>query len=216
MYFSFCPTKNPDAYKKGSVPEDFAASIKIYCSRKEDTRLTFESISTDYRTNPTSETALFFVDNILSKINPKVSNFASLRTSAVLSDIFTVTDEAFALVMVLNQLDNWKELSKPKGNRCSKKMKKLFTAPTSGGRQSWTAEGRDIYHAICREVEKLRADTIRGSTFEDGLLEYYQTKYNGNKKRRIQVEESTEVHYYEGDGLKDLLEEIDDGKKASV
>ena len=149
---------------------------------------------------------------------PKVRNFSSLPNAVVLSDIFTVThEEAYALMMVLNQLGNWRELTKPKEEGDKKAMKKLFTNPISGGRQSWNTVGQNIYHAVCREVEKLRADKEKGTAFQNDLLQYYKEKY-GDKRKKVTEKEDPEEEglFYDGDGLKYLLEEVDDDLKASV
>ena len=109
---------------------------------------------------------LFFIENILSKINPKYSNFSTNKTRVSLSEMFTVTDEAYALTIILNQATNWIKLSKPKKDRSVKLSKKIFTKPFSGHRNSWNMEGQLIFFKVTKEIKTLRDSPETGIDFE--------------------------------------------------
>ena len=59
--------------------------------------------------------------------------------------MFTATDEAYALTIVLNQTSNWIELSKPKEEKSTKLLKKMFTKPQAGYQNSWNMQGQLIF-----------------------------------------------------------------------
>ena len=140
-----------------------------------------------------------------------------------LSKIFTITDEAYALTMVLNQCSNWKESAKPKNNRQSAAMKKMFTNAGSGSRRSWSAEGQTIFKAVCLEVEKLRADAKTGTEFEKAILQHYRAtcpryKARLQRQKQKQMDEpvENEPECYLGDGLLEMFAADDDDPKNSL
>ena len=95
------------------------------------------------------------------------------KTRLVLSKMFTVTDEAFTLTMVLSQFTNWKELAKEKNRRSYECLKKLFTRPIEGRYNSWNIEGQIIFYDVCREIKKLRQNPETRIKFETALLQHY-------------------------------------------
>ena len=102
-------------YKNDSVPIEFPSTIKINASLNRETGiLKFKNLHSKYQKFTDNKEFSFFIENILAKVNPKYSNFTMNKTRLFLSKMFTVTDEAFTLTMVLNQFTNWKELAKEK------------------------------------------------------------------------------------------------------
>ena len=171
-------------------------------------------IDSDYRTNVDCEELHFFLNNVLSKISPRRINFVTDRSSKKLSKIFDVTDEVYALAILVNQGENCKELAKPAEARNVRRMKKRFTDPQSGKRQSWSPEGRAIFSALCKEITKLRVDQVRGANFENDFLEHYRRvcpKYLKLQKdleeneRTETAEEAVVEEVYMGDGLAEFL-----------
>lgn len=209
-----------DAFQNRQVPVGFPDSVRVYYTVTEGTETRkFQGISNQYRRDAKNNKAMqFFVENVLARINPKKSNFQALRTKLKLSEIYTITDEAFALAMVLNQGQIWEELTKSEDKREKAKMKKLFTAPQSGGRQSWSAEGRSIFYSICRAVKTLRADKISGDKFESDLEEYYKSvcpRYRSEQQKLRQKAEQEKAslmqcqEFFDADGIDDILGESD-------
>jgi hypothetical protein len=216
-----------EAYRRQEVPSTFPSSVEVQYEVETGTNLkTFAAITDDYRTSAKDEGMLFFIENVLSRVNPKQHEFSFDRATRPLSEIFTVSDEAYALTMVLNQVENWKELSRPKDQRSKEKLRKLFTAPRSGSRQSWSTEGQQIFHAVCRAVEEKRGNCITGSNFEHALKEHYKEtcpRYKSmqelaaRKQRKLESKSTISVtNFYTGDGMNDLLEDDDDDENGTM
>ena len=132
--------------------------------------------------------------------------------------------------MVLNQGKIWEELTKSEYKQEKEKMKKLFTAPQSGGRQSWSAGGRSIFYSICQADKTLQADKITGDKFESDLEEYYKSvcpRYRSEQQKFRWKEEQAKAsllqcqEFFDEDGIDDILGESDivedeDGKNTFI
>ena len=66
------------------------------------------NLSPHYRRQQ-SEEFKYFYNRILSAINPQIMMWDKVKGLEPLSEIFSVTDEAFALVMLFNELHCWEE-----------------------------------------------------------------------------------------------------------
>ena len=53
------------------------------------------------------EQFVWFVENILSKINPRATDYTARCKREVISEIFHPTDEAWALMIMLNEIEAW-------------------------------------------------------------------------------------------------------------
>ena len=124
------------------------------------------SLPYDYRrgTEP-SQGFLYFLERIVAAISPKTTNFKRGQTRIQISKIFTVSDEAFALLFLFNEYDGWKariqnsldyESYDTSDSEDIKKtrMKKRFTDSKIGSREGWSYEGRKLYLFLFKEVEK--------------------------------------------------------------
>eukprot|EP00536_Pseudo-nitzschia_multiseries_P018237 jgi/Psemu1/54710/gm1.54710_g len=74
------------------------------------------------RTEQNSETT---VTRILSAINPVGTNFKQRKETELIREILAVTDEAFALMIIDNELGNWEKQKK-------RKLDATGTTPTNG------------------------------------------------------------------------------------
>ena len=68
----------------------------------------------------------------MSGVNSSITKFEKKKTEDLLSDIFTVSDEAFAIIIIINELHAWKEYLKEKNLRILENMKRKFVQPQSG------------------------------------------------------------------------------------
>ena len=135
--------------------------------------------------------------------------------------MFTVTDEAFALTMVMNQISNWKELAKDVSLRSPQNLKKKFTRPIEGCRNSWNMEGQMIYFDVMREIKKLRNDPETGINFETNLMQQYQAndqKYIMEQEQQAKQNErimglaaALDESFFDGDDLLDFLNDKGNG-----
>ena len=75
-----------------------------------------------------------------------------------MSDIYTVSDEAFGLVILLNELHCWEEKANEKETGVIGKTQKTFVNGKSGNKQGWNIKGINIYNRICKNLHKRRLD----------------------------------------------------------
>ena len=94
----------PDDKKKGIVPDSFSRLLDIgeliKTNFQDETQATLLS---SYRTS-LSDDFYYFVTRLLSGVNASITNFESKKTHLLLSEIFTVSDKAYALVTILDSL----------------------------------------------------------------------------------------------------------------
>ena len=63
-------------------------------------------INPEYRSEASKE-FFYFVTHILPAMNPSVSNYKRDKNRKLISETFSVADEAFGLVMLYNEYDVW-------------------------------------------------------------------------------------------------------------
>ena len=86
-------------------------------------------------------------------MNPSVSNYKKDKSTKLISEIFSVADEAFGLVMLYNEYDVWADASFTKTKESNQKKK--FLDARSGRKDGWTEEGKNLFYELCEEVNKL-------------------------------------------------------------
>ena len=55
----------------------------------------------------------YFCDRILSRLRPRDTKYKERKTKERLSAIFTPSDEAFALMILYNEIDRWENIPDP-------------------------------------------------------------------------------------------------------
>ena len=60
-----------------------------------------------------SEEFEYFCDRILSRLRPRDTKYKERTTKEPLSAIFTPSDEAFALMIIYNEIDRWESIPDP-------------------------------------------------------------------------------------------------------
>ena len=55
----------------------------------------------------------YFFDRIMSRIRPRDTKYKDRKTKEPLSAIFTPSDEAFALLIIYNEIDRWENIPDP-------------------------------------------------------------------------------------------------------
>ena len=136
--------------KDGKAPEDFLETLMDKYR--------------NYSDDDVPEVFKFFVDNILGAVNCKVTKWSKYKTLEILQKRFTVSDEAFALLMVENYVASWEKKIEMKDSKLSRKdllcQAKYSSSNTGRGNQqgdsSWSIDGIIRYNVLCREVEERR------------------------------------------------------------
>eukprot|EP00957_Ditylum_brightwellii_P170292 12962541-Ditylum_brightwellii.AAC.1 len=107
---------------------------------------TYDAImSAEYRNygNADNEDFYYFVTKILSAIDPANNNFKQRKDKDMISDIFSVTDEAFGLMIIYNEHDVWRNQRERKLDGTVDWKRKRFCDARSGSRQGWMEEGQE-------------------------------------------------------------------------
>lgn len=108
---------------------------------------------------------LWFVENVLSAHNVLWTKFVQRKSSATISEIFTIQDEAFALVVLLNEFHcwelDWKKQQRKKNPNAETHTENMppgvggkFVSKKSGKKQSLDDLGRNLFHQLCNQVQK--------------------------------------------------------------
>ena len=149
-----------------------------------------------YRVGGTEEeinTLKYFFSRIVPACNPSKNNFRDDKGKKMISDIFSISDEAFSLLVLYNESHRWRtDVEKKQKKRLfgevqnttawtpdktqqNKKMKespkerKKFTDARSGSREGWSVEGQKLYQDLCTKVNELRKNTCTGERVEEKL-----------------------------------------------
>ena len=156
------------------MPRSFPESIQLIGvvetegdGQGEDVR--HVTINPNYRRygNASNESFFYFINRILPAMNPTQSKFKQDKDKKLISEMFSVADEAFALVVLFNEYDVWEEqiIAEDEGRQPAKK--KRFCDSKSGRRDGWKREGKNLFFKLCMEVEKLRSDPETGKELEE-------------------------------------------------
>ena len=174
--------------KEGKVPENFWENLKNGyrkypngASDREENLKAFE----------------YFVDRILPCINKAQTHYdRQKKNGKLISNVFTVSDEALAIILVENYHQRWHnqcyEPNKEKW-RTEKKFKAKYTSSDKGSReQSWSKEGIASFFSWCEKVKKLCEAQDMGIDLENQMAEKYKRHngcagFSGRSKRRFQI-----------------------------
>lgn len=90
--------------EKAKVPTSFPGTVALNPDSVEIT-------ANEYRRygNADNEEFYYFVTRIMSAINLVGTNVKQKKATELISDIFSVTDEAFALMIIDNEYSNWEK-----------------------------------------------------------------------------------------------------------
>ena len=148
------------------VPRTFPGTMGLRCGEEE-------LLHPQYRRydSAESEEFLYFLTRVLSAVNAKAkSEFENKKSILLISDIYTTSDEAFALLVLYNEAHVWKQQydfearrsndTTTNGNtkRKAPRYAKRFCDARSGNKQGWSEEGQNVFNALCREVDRRRAE----------------------------------------------------------
>ena len=161
------------------VPASFPGTVAINTD-------SVEILANEYRQygNADNEEFYYFVTRILSAVNPGKTNFKLRKTKDLISTIFTVTDEAFTLMIIDNKYSNWDKQKQMKldgtytTHKKTKYMKKKYCDSKSGSANGWDKEGRKVFTKLCKKVQTLRENPKTGKNLEKMMLERFNSESN--------------------------------------
>ena len=104
------------------------------------------------------------------------------RRKEALSDIFTVSDEAYALALLINKYNSYQFKLKT-DDKVGVRPMKPFTSSASGSKPGWKTMGRKTYIYLCDKVKTLRNNQV-SKNIEDTMLKGFQDQERGRKKQK--------------------------------
>ena len=146
--------------KKGDVPDSFPGTLAIIDDKENNTLL-----HPGYRRydKADDENFNYFVTRLLPTVTAtKTAGYKAQKNHCLVSEIFTVTDEAFVLFVLYNEGFNWLEQmgSKAKGKKGKDLVReKRFCSGKSGKKNSWSERGLNCFYKLVGEVHKRREET---------------------------------------------------------
>ena len=164
------PTENMKSTPRG-VPEEFPGTVSLIydVTGTADTTIQLHDEYRRYK-NGKDDNFDWFVLNVMDSIQPRKSKIRECRDNKLISEIFTVSDEAFALMMLLNELHVWKDEVNGKG-----KGKRIFTDKSSGRKQGWDSSGLVVYNELCWLVADRRKEEA-SRNYEEAFRRRYSTE----------------------------------------
>ena len=173
---------------KDRVPDSFPGTVLLQDNGEEkgDERYTLHP---EYR-KKTSDEFKYFVRAILTAVNGKNCDFKRLNKRRSINDIFTVSDEAFALLMLRNEYHCWKQAYEKGKNNDGRptRGRKLFTSSKIGSKEGMTPEGRFLYQRLVSEVEELRKSRESHNVEKEMLTFYIDSGKNGRRNSNCESE----------------------------
>ena len=201
------------------VPASFPGTVALNTD-------SMEILAKEYRRygNAANEEFYYFVTRILSAINPGKTNFRLRKTKDLISTIFTVTDEAFALMIIDNEYSNWEKQKEMKldgtytTHKKTKYMKKKYCDSKSGSANGWDKEGRKVFAKLCKKIQTLRENPKTGINLEKMMLQRFDSESNpsstvsnnGGTVASSLAEEESEDENYIDPAWRQLLDEMEE------
>ena len=158
------------------MPANFPDDLMLLVET-EDTEGKRLTLPSSYREFVTPELKYFF-ERMVTKMHPSGHNFFQDKTTKCVSDMFSSSDEAFALLVMYNESHRWKaDAEIPKQSEaCGKRKRssptkgqKKFNNSESGDRDGWSRHGRLLYQQLTELMERKREDKITGEMFEEQM-----------------------------------------------
>ena len=143
--------------EKGNiVPETFPGVLRISPNHENKPMLNERYAKFGSKGVPEFE---YFIKNLLSRVQPKRTRFRMLQGHHPISQLFTASDEAFALIILDNELHVWdQQIEMKRGSRCRKidlRMRKKCIAKGSknSSQNRWTKAGATIFKILTDETQ---------------------------------------------------------------
>ena len=124
---------------------------------------------------------------MLSAINPTYSKFGCKKCRELISDIYSVMDEAYGLLVIYNEHHVWKEQEVMKQN-CVKgtviKKPKELCSRKNGNKQGWLDADLNLFNSLCHQVEVIHNIMV---DVEKQIKQQFVDKSSINKGKPIQM-----------------------------
>jgi hypothetical protein len=140
----------------GKIPRNFPDNVLVVRQNYKETGQSKYTLHDNYRRGTTEE-FLYFAKRILPCVNARHTNFRTKSQIKTLSEVFTASDEAYALALLINEFENYqfKLLNDKDG---ATRPRKPFTSSASGCKKGWNHHGLKTFTLILKEVKQRRKE----------------------------------------------------------
>eukprot|EP00536_Pseudo-nitzschia_multiseries_P000375 jgi/Psemu1/831/gm1.831_g len=135
-----------DNGRNKQIPNSFPGTVLITENKTRTPKISIK-LDEDYRRKNSPEFQCFF-KRILGAVSPKQTDFKRKSLQTTISNIFTLSNEAFVLLSLCNNYELW--LNTTKGTRKRKK----FTDSKLGMNEGWSDKGQELYAYKDKENRK--------------------------------------------------------------
>eukprot|EP00980_Cylindrotheca_fusiformis_P015816 scaffold4629_cov75-Cylindrotheca_fusiformis.AAC.1 len=130
----------------------------------------------------------YFVDRLLPKIYYDTHKFKKDRTTKLLSEFVNVSDEAFAVLVVMNYVQRWEKQLEGGDKKAWTRSEYdgKFTSSNKGSRvDTWGLEGHATFIKLTNDIKDKRGANKRtGEKLEKEILERHKIRFGGNISSR--------------------------------
>lgn len=167
--------------KNDKVPSTFPGSLVMtYHGDENGNRL-----HPDYRRydDNFNEEFVYFMTRIMPVFSDGLKKFNARSGKDLLSEIYSVSDEAFGLVVLFNELHCWEEAWKNRNATGETEVKKKSEKEFESYNSDWPTHGKQFYNCICYEVQARRKES-QSSELEEALRFEFSNRCGRLRQRR--------------------------------
>ena len=124
---------------------------------------------------------VWFVEKMLKSVNAQINDFGlQVMKRTPLRRVFTVSDEAFALVLLENYYQRWVKIAEDEeGDTTRYRTDPSFAArwtSSENGRKGagWHQPGIDRFSELAKMIGEACADTRKGELLDDYLMKHWR------------------------------------------
>ncbi|CAJ1935148.1 unnamed protein product [Cylindrotheca closterium] len=194
-------------WKEGVVPQNLEASLVTnYRDYADDDGKVRDNRKDNY------DSFLYFIDRILPSVNADVTKYyGDARCQFGLSNAFTVTDEAFGLLMVENYVERWKALAKewPSSDTTEDQGLKRKRMRSLGGRYTgsekgmvaggWDNGGINRFNELAQMVSTARKKLVETRKLENIIMNHWRGLEGDSEQRRKKAKQHIVTAYEDED-----------------
>ena len=132
-----------------NVPDTFPGTIGLVTDDKGAI-----VINPEYRSDNTE--FHYYINRIMAAINPTYRKFSQRKCRDLISEIYSITDEAFGLLVIYNEHQVWMDQEEMKMNGDKGKMikkRKRFCSGNSRSKQGWPDTGLDLFNSLFHPIK---------------------------------------------------------------
>ena len=186
-------------WNKGLVPNDFFQNLFThYRDYFEDGQNIKNGRQACY------DAFLYFADRILPSINAEVTKYHGEKKCLVrMSNVFSVTDEAYVLLMVENYHERWVSLAQKKnsndeggeGVQESRIKRAKYTCSSQGNiHAGWEEKGILRFNEIAGMIKNQRKDKTRNDNLDDALITHWKGMKRDTCRRKPEKVAATRAY----------------------